>query len=249
MDPLTSEWQKKFQVHLYHIDSRKKLTLPSFCNFFQDIAAEHAEQLDFGFDALNKKGVFWVLSRLQTRIFQYPQWGDDILVRTWPRGIEGMFALRDYEVYSSSGEKLASATSAWLILDKERHRPQRISEKDVLRSFSKDRFALTPLAEKIDFPEELMKSDSFKVRFSDIDLNQHVNNVKYMEWAVDSLPEEVLLNQNIDSFTVNFIGEAGLGNIISLWKTEANSEHHVSVRNDSTGKELCRIKMGTGDAI
>ncbi|HEY4789292.1 MAG TPA: acyl-ACP thioesterase domain-containing protein [Bacteroidales bacterium] len=243
MEQFQSRWQKKFVIRSYHADVNQKATIPALCDYFQEVAWEHAEHLDFGFEHLKTVGKFWVLSRLQMEVYNYPVWGDEITVTTWPRGLDGMFALREFLVISASGSKLAAATTSWLVLDAEKHRPQRISPEDFSKFMILTDSALGITAEKIAKPESPIAEESFKAKFSDIDVNRHVNNVKYIEWAIDSFPNDILMSREIGSFSVNFTGEASLGDAITLWKqTNANNEFQVILTDDTKEKELCRIK-------
>ena len=239
-----TKWQKSFKISSYHVDLNRQLTIPSLCHYFQEIAYEHAEHLNFGYNYLKSVKKFWILSRLQFEIYQLPVWGDEIVVTTWPRGMDGMFALREFVATQLDGTKLAGATSSWLILDEERHFPQRINPEDFVEFSKTTESALNLIADKLPKVENITKSETFSVKFSDVDVNKHVNNSMYIQWAINSLPIELLISGKISSLLVNFLGEASFGDNISLWKSgDLGGQFFVSIQNESKGKELCKVQI------
>lgn len=244
MSELSVKWQKQFKISSYNVDNFQRLTLPALCLFFQEIAYEHAEHLNFGYNYLQSVKKFWVLSRLHVQVSQYPVWGDEIVITTWPRGMDGMFALREFLINKADGTPLAAATSSWLVLDEERHFPQRIDPADFVEFSKTKESALDMVAEKLPKIEKLTQAESFTVKFSDVDLNHHVNNGRYVQWALDSLPLEVLLNRKVSSFAVNFLGEASFQDKISIWNaTDDGTTFHISIVNETRNKELVKVRI------
>jgi len=243
MEQFQLRWQKTCKVQSYQVDLHQRMSVPALCNFFQELAWEHAEHLNFGFNHLKSIGKFWVLSRLQMKIYKYPLWGDEILFSTWPRGMDGLLALREFLVLSANGEKLAAATTSWLVLDEEKHRPQRIDPIEFARFSQLTDSVLDISAEKIAKPEQATKVESFKVKFSDIDVNRHVNNVRFMQWAIDAIPFNELMSKRVGEFSINFIAEARLEDSITIWLNCGENSYNVVLVNESKEKEMCRISM------
>lgn len=233
---------RKFQIRSFDVDLFGKLTLPALCNYFQEIAWEHAKILNIGFDFLKSINKFWVLSRLQVNIFKYPSWTEEISIITWPKGIDGLFALRDFEVYNVNGEKIAAASSSWLILDNEKHRPQKIDSGDhpVIISVHEDSIIKsTPKLPSIEHPEN---SEKLWVKHTDIDVNKHVNNVKYIEWSLNTQTSKLRNYQIINEMVVNFLSEASLDDQMEIkYSIDTSSKSGISIHNISKMKESCRI--------
>ncbi len=109
--------ERKYSINVYETDINGHLSLVSLFDLFQDIAGRHASELGFGREHLMTNHNFWVLSRLSARIEKMPDQWDEVIVRTWPRGTDGIFAIRDLEVLTPSGEKLVLASSSWVVVD------------------------------------------------------------------------------------------------------------------------------------
>jgi medium-chain acyl-[acyl-carrier-protein] hydrolase len=243
MENIVEKLKQSIRVRSYDVDLFGNLTLPSVCNYFQEIAWEHAQKMDIGYELLKSINKFWVLSRLQVKFYQYPKWTNEITLITWPKGIDGMFALRDFLIFSNTGEKLIAATSSWLILDTEKHRPQKIDSDDHPKYIVDESDAYIHLAEKIPVIQNLEKKNPFQVVYTDIDVNKHVNNVKYIEWAINSQSNKLKDGVLIDEMMVNFVGEASLDDTLSVSYKNENQHSDIVICNATKEKDSCRLKF------
>jgi medium-chain acyl-[acyl-carrier-protein] hydrolase len=198
-----------------------------------------------GYSHLMEQQYFWVLSRLSIQMEEYPRWGDQIRVKTWLTGTGRLFALRQFSIADSRRNIIGTAKSAWLVLDLKSRKPQRIGPvfKHIEHLFD----GLPPAEEppKIPVPVHPKMEKSYTVRYSDIDMYHHVNNIKYVEWILDSFPIEMNQTHRIHTLEINFLGESTQGDEIAIY-TEALKETrpiflHNIIRKDD-GRELCRAR-------
>jgi len=240
-------WVDEYTIRSYEVDSRRKITLPALGRFLQETAYHHAHNLELGYTHLKEKNQFWVLSRLLIKMFNYPVWGDRIEVHTWPTGVERLFAIRDFKIADNSGITLGVAVSSWIILDSEKRRPQR---PDFLKEEIGHLVGEPALEERpvkipniIDSP----KGPVFPVRYSDLDLYNHVNNVKYIEWILDSYPVEMHHESEISTFEINFLSEAKYGNEISIYTEspdDAAAPFKHCIKRVTDERDICLSRVG-----
>jgi acyl-ACP thioesterase len=239
--------EDEYSISFYEVDTKNEAFLPVLWSLMQETAWNHAEHLGVGYSHLMEHQYFWVLSRLSIQMEEYPRWGDRIRVKTWLTGIGRLFALRQFSIADSTGRMVGAAKSAWLVLDLKNRRPQRIGPlfKHIQHLFAD----LSPAEEprKISAPAHPKMEKSYTVRYSDIDMHHHVNNIKYIEWILDSYPFEMNQAYQIHSFEINFLGESSHGDEISI-HTETLEEtppaflHNMIRQGD--GRELCRARTG-----
>jgi medium-chain acyl-[acyl-carrier-protein] hydrolase len=249
VDMESLQFEKEYRIHVYETGPDGKLNLYSFFNYMQDIASDHAVKLGFGRDDLMKDNRFWVLSRMYAEITSWPLWGDTLVVTTWPNGTDKIFALRNYEVRYPDGKHIASGSSSWLILDrttKKVQRPDSIlsqyhpdlhSEESPIRYASK----LEPAA------EDEKVSPGFRVKISDLDVNLHTNNVRYLKWVYDTYNLEFLMNNVPQSAEINYLAESKYDEEIVIRTSSGNDNSHFynhSILRNTDNKELCRIRIG-----
>ena len=117
-------YQKNIEINSSHINGDSKFSLSSLLDVLQKAAGEHADRLKFGVSDLNEANDTWVLSRLRVEVDKWPQVGENVLLKTWPKGIDRLFAVRDFELYDKDGIVLARAASYWLVIDRQTKRPK-----------------------------------------------------------------------------------------------------------------------------
>ena len=218
------------------IDARGLLSLPSFFSLFQEAAVLHADALDFGTEYCKREGLMWVISRLLLDIQSFPEHRSQIKVVTWPKAPKGPFASRDFVVKTEDGEKLAVATSSWLLLDTKNMRPVRPQKLFAGYPFEELGEAIEGAAPKIgDKAEECDSELDVVVRYSDLDQNMHVNNTRYVRWFLDCYaPEEVTPKGNL-RFSINYLQAASYGDYVKLCRFDGDS--HSTVRGFRGGGE------------
>jgi acyl-ACP thioesterase len=215
----------------------------------QDIASEHAIRLGFGRDDLMRDNRFWVLSRIYAVIDKWPMWEETIVLRTWPNGTDKLFALRNYEVTYPDGRHIASGTSSWLILDQTTKKVQRPDSILSQYNFSlhTEKSSLR-YATKIDPSDENGKlSSQFRIKISDLDVNLHTNNVRYLNWVSDSYDLDFIMKNDPQSAEINYLAESRFDEEV-LIRSSVDKENSVfynhSIFRTNDNKELCRIRIG-----
>ena len=118
--------REEITIHSYDVDFSRDVTLEALCRCFLEAAWNHAEALGVGFAHLAAQNQLWVLARLLIKIERYAQWGESLVLNTWPREAKGIVALREFELFDRMGTQLAAGSSAWVVLDGTTKRPQRI---------------------------------------------------------------------------------------------------------------------------
>lgn len=241
-------FEQSYRIPVYDTGFDGRVYIHSLLNYIQDISAVHAEILKFGRDDLLAGNRFWILSRLLAEFYRLPSWGETITLKTWPRGTEGLYALRDIEITDGEGKIIAAASTSWVIVDIETRRPCRPDAEPGIsnREFPK-KSALTRNAGKI-APTTMNAIDSscFIVKPSDLDVNLHVNNVKYIQWVMDYLPIAFLSYNRVSSLEVNYLAEGVTGDQVTILKEiteEENNQQRYAVIRSSDGRELCRLMI------
>ena len=206
---------ESFRVRAYEIDPEARLALPALCDWLQEAAGNHATDLGVATDRLLESGRAWVLSRLRVEIAALPRWRQRVTVETWPSAENGLVAERDFLVLDEHGAPLARAISHWVIIDVARRRPVRLPEAVTGIELPDRQRALTPAASPLAPPDQSALVRHFSVRRSDLDLNLHVNNVRYVEWALEAVPDDVLQTHDCASIDVQFRAESVYGDTIA----------------------------------
>ena len=237
-------WKEKFRILSFQMDPKCRAHLTTICNFLQEGAGAHAESAGFGFEDMMRRNQVWVLSRLKVVIENYPLWNDEVVLKTWSRGKEGIFYLRDFQIENEPENTIIKATSSWAAINTKTRRPEIVvGLEDGLQSERENKVFEHSLNKLPVLSNPVFKRNR-KIEYSDIDLVYHVNNVKYIEIILNSFPQEIFSKQQIKSLEINYLGEAKYGEVVSISneRTDENT-YLVSVNLEKSKKEICRARL------
>ncbi|MDR0706720.1 MAG: acyl-ACP thioesterase [Treponema sp.] len=208
---------QEISVGFGDIDTSDRLTLARTFDYFQEAAINHAEELGVGRAALAQSRQAWILSRIGALIEKRPQFREKIIVRSWPRSWEKLFAKRDYDIRDAAGNVLVRGRSGWLVVDIETHRPLR--PQPIVETLPKNEGcdALNEIA-SLAVRENLTLAGERTSCYSDIDYNGHVNNARYVQWIQDVTDPDLLVKADSMRLDINYISEAKLNETVELWK-------------------------------
>ena len=215
---MNSSYKEHFCATCYDTDHNGEFKLFAFMNHAQELANIHASNLGFGYETLVEKNAAWILSRFHVKVITYPGWKENLSIETWHKGDDKLLGFRDFHAYNNNGETLILATSSWLIIDMESRRIQRI--RNILGEEYKgaERNAIEESAPKLHSPETMDLAGEKIVVLSDIDINRHTNNAKYVEWAIDFIDPDIIDKRPIKEFIINFNHESTLHQKISIYR-------------------------------
>lgn len=215
----TPLYKKDYKVDLNHVDFKGNLKLSSIFTYFQDIAGLHAENLGMGRKVLYEQyGVIWVLVRIRVDIIKYPKWKDIITVETWPQEPGRIGFDRDFLIKDKEGNILVKAVSTWVVIDLESRKLRKT--KSVFTGYPptiKER-AIDCKLGNLKSKGQLEIAYKRTVRYSDIDINEHLNNAKYLDFIMDSFSLEEHKKFNIKSIEISYSNEALPGDTINIYK-------------------------------
>ena len=242
-------WQESAPVRFGAIDKSDRLTLDAVFQFFQEAAICHAENLGVGREEMARTGQVWILSRMSVLVKRRPEYCETITVRSWPRGWEKLFAMRNYEIKDKNDMAIVSARSAWLIVDMEKRRPLRpqsvmdnLPQNEGLESLAPEEKGAAALTERGD----LQKAAERKALYTDIDYNGHVNNVRYVQWIEDALDPQLLEKADKLRIDINYMNEIMLGETAELLSAPILGENNAFAfegRKKESGQTAFRAEL------
>lgn len=211
----------------------------------QEVALKHATLLGFGFDDMIKNNMLWVLTRMGLKITKPMKWDQSVKVKTWSRGIDGAFSFREFIFFDENNAELGRASSSFVPIDLVTRKPTAIFDASKINSVAINQ-KVDLILEKIVIPENLEIGLNHKVRNTDLDINNHANNAKYVEWIYNTLPIDFLKNKDNYFFQINYLGEANLLDQVEIKRSpiENNWEHfYFEGRNLETNKKFFTAKL------
>ena len=183
------------KVRYSEIDESKKLTVQNLLNYFQDCRVFHSNSLGRGMEALEGYHYAWVLSSWQVCINRLPKIGEDIQTSTWPYEFKGFYGGRNFQMTKKDGEMLAYANSLWTFLDMEKGLPVKVIPEEANAYLLEPKMDMEYAPRKIPVPKDLEVLETFTIKRHHLDTNHHVNNARYIQFALDCVPKDLQIKQ------------------------------------------------------
>ncbi len=218
--------EQSFTVLSHEADIHNQASLYSISNYFQEAARAHAETLHLGIDLLRSQQKFWVLTRMIIEIDQYPVQGSSLQVRTWPKGMDRLFALRDFEMYQDD-MCIARATSSWALLDLNTRRPNSVKDLGTFMFERENIHAIETRAKKLSSASKTDYRGSHVVRYSELDLNGHVNNTRYINWLMDTYTSVYHRSHVVTHLQTNYLAEVFPDQELTIYREQTQPDHFL----------------------
>ncbi len=206
----------------------------SLLMFLQDAATAHGEIIGLTRNELiEKHNTVWVLARLRYELNKPISNGDTVNLKTWNRGLKGVTWYRDFSL-CVNGENVGKATQAWVLADVQTHRIKRLSGIEVLSPQSAVTFPEYEInIGKLTRPDKLSRAFEKVIRYSDLDMNAHLNNTKYADLCCDAVRYEDVSGKFLSGLQINYLQECRVGDCVVI--------------NSTITSPLSSFICGTGD--
>ncbi|PKA63803.1 Palmitoyl-acyl carrier protein thioesterase, chloroplastic [Apostasia shenzhenica] len=258
-------YRQTFVIRSYEIGPDKTATMETLMNLLQETALNHVRSSGLasdGFGAtheMNIRKLIWVVTRINIHVDRYSRWGDVVEIDTWvaASGKNGMrrdWIIRDYNTKNI----ITRATSNWVIMHRETRRLTKIPEqvREEVKPFYLNRRIIFDLddysaIDKLnDETAENIRS-GLAPRWNDMDVNQHVNNVKYIGWILESVPMDVLEKYHLTSMTLEYRRECRQSHLLESLTSIKPSvcEDENTCKTDLKSTHLLRLQENQSEIV
>ncbi|WP_445451978.1 acyl-[acyl-carrier-protein] thioesterase [Flavobacterium sp. 25HG05S-40] len=218
----TSILLKDWEINFLQCYPNGYLKYTDLCNVLQLTAGVHAEMGGISFSDMQWHHQAWVLSRMRVEIKRLPKWRDVVTVKTWINSLENSRSVRCLELYVGN-EKIVGCETFWAVFNTNTRRPESLAlPHEHFEKFPNDRATVSSFS-KIDTSSDLDLVFQKQILLSDLDVVNHANSVKYLEWCLDYVETQLVLSQRLESFEMNYLKEVSLNETVSINKSSADS--------------------------
>lgn len=238
-------------IEPFHVDFTGRVFMGVLGNHLLNAAGNHSQRRGWGIGALNESRHTWVLSRLSIEMTEMPRSYQHCSVRTWVESVMRTFTNRNFAIENADGKPIGYARSVWAMIDMETRRPcdlLSLYDGDILNYVVSEEENVCPIAGHGRFRfrnvEEIRTIDTY---YSDVDINGHINSIKYMEHILDLFAREQL-ERGIRRFEIAYKAESYMGDSLTLYVQQVDSnetdvEVCKNVAMDTPGEVVCQAKV------
>lgn len=234
----------QFVAEPFHVDFTGRLTMGVLGNHLLNCAGFHASDRGFGIATLNEDNYTWVLSRLAIELDEMPFQYEDFTIWTWVENVYRLFTDRNFALLDKDGKKIGYARSVWAMINLNTRKPA-----DLLALHGGsivDYVCDEPCP--IEKPSRIKVTSTepvatLKAKYSDIDINGHVNSIRYIEHIMDLFPIEMYKEKRIRRFEMAYVAESYYGDELTLYKDElGDGAFDIEVKKNGS-EVVCRSKV------
>lgn len=225
-------FEKNYTVGNRDIGVTNKATNKAMLKYLENIACRHSDEIGYGINTIKETKVVWILLDWKFKVIERPIYGQTIKVRTWSRKMEKCCAYRDFEIYDANEKLLAIATTKWVLLDAETRKIKKIPEEFGIKYKSEpERSVFKEDIDKLREPEREETSIQLKIRRTDIDINNHVNNLNYLDLAYEVLPEDIY-SKDLKNVRITYKHQTKPGETVNISYTKEENKNIVIVKTE-----------------
>lgn len=237
-------YEQTFDIDSFDVDYFNRLKLSSLFNKMEIVSTRHANELGIGSDKLIEKDMVWVLARVKIEMYSYPKWQQKIKIKTWPGSLIKILVPRYYLFEDEQGNIIGKAVSLWTFLN------------------FKERKLVVPILDHLNYPDtshlpvvldvpakihldlDMKFMHQHIARYSDIDINEHVNNSKYIEWMTDCVDYKKYQGFIIKSIQINYLKEVLEGDKVDLFSNMDEERVVIEGRNGEVSSIVGELLFG-----
>ncbi len=225
--------EKKYLVSVKDVGTSSLITNKGIFRLLEDIACVHSDMAGYGINQISKTRLSWILLHWKVHVFKRVSYNSTVTIRTWGRNSSKCVTYRDFDMYDEDGNLICIASSKWTLVNIDTGKITRITPEIIeAYDFEDDKNVFG----EVDIPK-LKEPDignnpdyTFIVQRRDIDVNNHMNNLFYIDYAIETLPKEVYENLTFNKIEVMYKNGSKLGTTVNCFYSEEDGKHFVVMK-------------------
>ena len=233
-----------FVAEPFHVDFAGQLTMGVLGNHLLNCAGFHASDRGFGMAVLNENHYTWVLSRLAIEMYDFPKQYEAFSIQTWVENVYRLFTDRNFAILDKEGKPLGYARSIWAMISMEDRKPADLLalHGDGISEYVENKECPIDKPGRVRVVEKELVGEHV-ARYSDIDVNGHVNSIKYIEHVLNLFSLDFYRENIIKRFEIAYVAESYYGDKLSFYR-QKKDDHEFDIevkKNDSEVVVRCKV--------
>lgn len=233
-------FEKQFDLRYFEMGQHGEATPVTILTLLEEAAADHCLSIGHSLYDLLEKGIGWVLLSGRMVMDRYPRYKEKITIKTWLSNVRTFRGARENIIYDEQDKIIGRAKGFWLFFDIKRRRPVRIFDEILKRWEITPKESIEVDSTEVEALDSATYGNEFVIHRFDMDSNEHVNNLRYLQWAIESIPNDIINNCYLHAIDGNFVGEAKDGHTIeSLVEPADTAKTFIHTIRDLDDNQVC----------
>lgn len=232
-------FEKQFELRYFEMNKLGEATATAMLTLLEETAADHCCHIHHSLFDLQNQNIGWVLVSGVMQLDYYPKYKEKITIRTWLSSYSTVKGFRENIIYNQQNQIIGRAKGLWVFYDIEKRKPIRILDEIKEKWGFENEISINEnISQKITPVNSTNPSKKFKVNMFDVDSNNHVNNIRYLQWLMESIPIDFTDKYYLHSINGRFIKDAQFDDVIMSFtqKEAAENTYTHTIRNRADNK-------------
>lgn len=231
-------FENEYVVGLADTGKEYKVTNKGLLGYLEDIGSSHSDLVGYGPNHLEDTKITWLLADWKLQVIKRPYLKERLLIKTWAALSERCTTYRNFEIYNQHNELIAKATSKWIFFNYETKKLERLTS-EIYELYNPEPEKLVFEENKLDKltqPQSFTRELEYTIRRADIDINNHVHNLNYLDFAYEILPDEVYNNDELNNVRISYKKEIKYGETIKILYSYEDNKHIITIKDKEDTK-------------
>lgn len=234
-------YEYRYRLGITDIGKSNKITNKAILKILENAGGMHSDALGYGINDIPRTKKSWVLLNWKVEVLERPIYNEELKVITWARDTNKVTTYRDYEIYDESNKLIIRATSRWALINIDT-KALTLLDKEMIEKYEPEEKTAFDYKtnEKLKEPQQYSSKLDYKILRSDIDINEHVHNLNYIDFAYEVLPEKIYKSDELNNIEIMYKKQIKFDDDIVCLYSNENNQHTVSIKSKD-GKVLHSI--------
>ena len=217
----------EFLAEPFHCDFSNRLFMGHLGNHMLNAADFHSNDRGYGMNYLNPIHKTWVLSRLAIEMTDMPMAYSKFFVKTWVESAMKFFTSRNFSVLGEDGHQYGYGKSIWAMIDTDTRQPTdilSIHDGLILKYVETEKECPIERSSRVKMGDDAKLVRSINTYYNDVDVNGHINSVKYIEHVLDLFPLEWYEEYKLNRLDIAYVAESHQGDVLNFYQEEVVSD-------------------------
>ena len=226
-------YEEKFRTGLKDIGKDNRIKNRALLEYLENIGTYHSDLVGYGVNDISRTNIAWVLLDWKLEVKRRPKYGEILNIKTWGREANKFFTHRDFEIYDQNNKLCAIASSKWAVFDMKTRKMTKLTDEIIEKYQLEEKSVfINEKMDKIKEPKEFEHQIKYTVKRKDIDINNHMHNLYYLDLAYEALPEDVYNKRPFDKVRITYKKEIQLGEDVICKYTKEGGKHIIVIKSN-----------------